>query len=250
MLNRFLVVVVALALIAFGFVWFSGEHATVKLATPVPALGTATSIKIETDDPNGVKSFSASLEQNGHSQTIYQDKTKSKQKSRIYTFTAGKQQAGFLTEGTAKLVVEATSNDFRGHTTTFEQEFPVVLRPPTIVADGRQHYINQGGAELVVLDAGGNWTEAGVRVGKYSAGTFPMPGEPDHSGHRFSLFPFPWDVPADVVPVAFARNAAGTEVTTSFWTKVFPKKFRHSNINVTDREMQKVVGELDPDGTS
>ncbi len=28
------------------------------------------------------------------------------------------------------------------------------LRPPTIVADGKQHYINQGGMELVVLDAG------------------------------------------------------------------------------------------------
>ena len=249
MLNRLLVVVVALALIAFGFVWFSGAHAIVKLATPVAALGSSTSIKIETDDPNGVKSFSASLEQNGHSETIYQDKTKSKQKSRIYTFNAGKQRAGFLNEGTAKLVVEATSNDFRGHATTFEQEFPVVLRPPTIVADGRQHYINQGGAELVVLDAGGNWTEAGVHVANYSAGSFPMPGEPDASSHRFSLFPFPWDVSPETVPMAFARNGAGTEVTTTFWARVFPKKFRESKIELNDRELQKVVGELDPNGT-
>ena len=76
-----------------------------------------------------------------------------------------------------------------------------------------------------------------------------MPGEPDNSNHRFSLFPYPWDVSPDTIPLAFARNSAGTEVTTTFWVKVFPKKFRSSNIQLNDRELQKVVGELDPEGT-
>ena len=34
-----------------------------------------------------------------------------------------------------------------------------------------------------------------------------------------------------------------------FWTKVFPKKFRQNTIVVTDKNLQKVVGELDPNGT-
>ena len=76
-----------------------------------------------------------------------------------------------------------------------------------------------------------------------------MPGEPDSSSHRFSLFAYPWDVSPQTIPLAFARNAAGTEVTTTFWTKVFPKKFRESNIELNDRELQKVVGELDPEGS-
>jgi murein DD-endopeptidase MepM/ murein hydrolase activator NlpD len=38
------------------------------------------------------------------------------------------------------------------------------------------------------------------------------------------------------------------EVTTTFRTKVFPKKFRTSDINVSDANLTKVVGELDPDG--
>ncbi len=62
------------------------------------------------------------------------------------------------------------------------------------------------------------------------------------------MFPFPWNVAADTIPLAYARNGAGTEVTTTFWTKVFPKSFRSSDINVTDRDLTKVVGELDPDG--
>jgi murein DD-endopeptidase MepM/ murein hydrolase activator NlpD len=249
MLKRALAIVAAIVVIVFCFFWFSGKHVNLKLSKAVPAIGTDTPIRVEADSPDGVKAFTASIEQDGQSATVYRDKTRSQQAGRIYSFNAGKKQASFLKEGAAKLVLQAKSNDFRGATTELSQDIQVVLRPPTIVADGRQHYINQGGAELVMLDLGGNWTDAGVRVANYTAGTFPMPGEPDNSAHRFSLFPFPWDVSPDTVPLAFARNGAGTEVTTTFWTKVFPKKFRESNIELNDRELQKVVGELDPEGS-
>jgi murein DD-endopeptidase MepM/ murein hydrolase activator NlpD len=249
MLKIALAAVVALILIVFGFVWLSGQHASLKLANTVPAIGVETPVRVQVDDPHGVKTFSAAIEQNGQRQTVYQDKTKSKQQTRVYSFPVGKKEAAFLNEGTAKLVLSAESNDLRGATSTLSQDIPVVLRPPTIVADGRQHYINQGGAELVMLDVGGSWTSAGVHVAQYTSGTFAMPGQPDSSNNRFSLFAYPWDVSPDTTPLAFARNGAGTEVTTSFWVKVFPKKFRQSNIQLTDKNMQKVVGELDPNGT-
>ncbi|MBV9781564.1 MAG: M23 family metallopeptidase [Acidobacteriaceae bacterium] len=248
-MKHVLAAVAALILIVLGFVWFSGKIVDVKLARPVPAIGNDSVISVQTNGPHGVKSFSASVEQNGQTQTVYEDKTRSKQTSRVYTFSAGKKQASFLKEGPAKLVIKASSNDFRGHTTSLAQDIQVVLRPPTIVADGRQHYINQGGAELVTFDLGGSWTEAGVRVGRYSAGSFPMPGKPDNSNSRFSLFPYPWDVSPNTIPDAFVRNIAGTEAVTTFWTKIFPKKFRESNIELNDHELQKVDSDLDPEGT-
>jgi murein DD-endopeptidase MepM/ murein hydrolase activator NlpD len=250
MLNRLLAALAAIVLAGFLLFWFTGKKAALSFAKPVAAIGTSTTISVQTDDPVGVKGFSASVEQNGQTQTVYENETVSAQKMMIYTFSAGKKQAGFLKEGPAKLIVKAKTNDLRGATTTLTQDVQVVLRPPTIVADGKQHYINQGGMELVVLDAGGNWTEAGVHIANYTVGSFPMPGEPESSGHRFSMFPFPWNVAADTIPLAFAANGAGTEVTTTFWTKVFPKHFRSSDINVTDKELTKVVGELDPDGTA
>jgi Peptidase family M23 len=249
MLKKVWAVIIAIVLIVFGFVWFSGKSVELKLIRPVTAIGNVASISIQADAPNGTKSFSAEVEQDGQRQVVEQDTTASPQRSRIYTFTAGKRQASFLKEGPAKLIFKAQSNDLRGATTTVSQDVRVILRPPTIVADGRQHYINQGGAELVTLDLGGNWAEAGVRVGKYSAGSFAMPGQPDASSHRFSLFPYPWDVSPEAIPLAFAENEAGTEITTTFWTKIFPKKFRESNIELTDRQLQKVVGELDPEGS-
>jgi murein DD-endopeptidase MepM/ murein hydrolase activator NlpD len=248
-LKRALAVLAILILVAFGFVWFSGKQVDLKLARPVAAIGNDSIISVQAGGPKGVKSFSASVEQGGQSQTVYHDETRSSQRNRVYTFSAGKKQAAFLKEGPAKLTLEASSNDFRGRTTTLSQDIQVVLRPPSVVADGRQHYINQGGSELVTLDLGGSWTEAGVRVGRYSAGSFPMPGQPDNSNSRFSLFPYPWDVSPDTIPVAFVRNIAGTEATTTFWVRVFPKKFRESNIELKDSQLQKVDSELDPEGT-
>lgn len=249
MLKRVIAIAGGLIVLIIVIILFSGKQVELKFARPVTAIANATTVVVQADGPNGMKLFTATVEQNGQSQIVEEDKLKSSQRTRIYTFTAGKKQAAFLKEGTAKLILAAKSNDLRGSTTTLSQDVQVVLKPPTIVADGRQHYINQGGSELVTLDLGGNWTDAGVRSANYSAGTFPMPGESANSNHRFSLFPFPWDVSPDQVPLAFARNDAGTEVTASFWVKVFPKKFHETTIPLSDKNMQKVVGELDPEGS-
>ena len=114
------------------------------------------------------------------------------------------------------------------------------------MADDLQHYINQGGMELVVITPGGSWTEAGVHVGKYTFRSFPLPGHPDQ---RFAMFAYPWDLPPDVAPEVFARNRAGTEATSKFSFKLFPKKFRVRDFPVEDALMEKLVNSVDPTNT-
>ena len=102
----------------------------------------------------------------------------------------------------------------------------------------------------MTFTASGYWTEAGVRVGKYTFRSFPMPGKNDpNASERFSLFAFPWDVPADTVPVVYVKNPSGAEATAKFWFKVFPKKFRARDLQLDDTFLQKVVSELDPNGS-
>jgi Peptidase family M23 len=248
-LKSVLIGVGALILIVFGIVWFTGDEPVVTLAKPIVAIGQDTPVNVVAEDPHGTKSVKAFVEQDGQRQNVFSNLSKSKLASRTVVFPAGKKEASFLKEGAAKLVIEVKSNDFRGATTTLSQDVQVVLHPPTVTPDGFQHYINQGGAELVTFEVGGSWTDAGVHAGKYTSLSFPMPGEPDNSNKRFSLFAYPWDLPATTVPVVFASNVAGTEVTGSFWTQIKPQKFHQSEINLTTANLEKFVNELDPDGS-
>jgi len=145
------------------------------------------------------------------------------------------------------LTVQVTSNDFRGQTTSRVFDVAINLDPPSINRRGEQHYITQGGAELVTFRVSGYWTEAGVRVGRYRFRSFPLPGAKS-ANERFCLFAWPWDVPASETAVVYASNPAGAEVTGAFWQQVKPKQWRRRAIELTDGFISKVVGELDPQG--
>ncbi len=90
----------------------------------------------------------------------------------------GKNKAPSLKEGKARLVVEAVSNDLRASADTAAFDVDVVLTAPRVIPDDAQHYINQGGMELVTFTPSGSWSEAGVKVGPYSFRSFPLPGHP------------------------------------------------------------------------
>ena len=227
-------------------------HTELNLS-PVAVIGVATPVTVRLANPHGVRSIDAWLEQDGKRYPLFDEKAPSRrlfwkrhEAARRVTFEAGKNKASDLKEGKARLVVEAVSNDLRASTDSAASDVNVVLTPPRVMADGLQHYINQGGMELVVITPGGQWSEAGVHVGKYTFRSFPLPG---HAEERFAMFAYPWDLPADVAPEVFARNQAGTEATAKFWFKLFPKKFRARDFPVEDALMEKLVNSVDPNNT-
>ena len=249
MLKRLLAIVVALVALAFLVVWFLGKSVTLEPnPNPIAFVGVSTPVTVAARGPNGVKQFRAVVEQNGQSKVVFEDDSKSKQPARAYSFNIGNKNADFLKEGSAQVILEAKSNDLRGRQTRKTYPVQVVLHKPSVAADGAQHYINQGGSELVTFDINGSWSQAGVKVGPYTIASYAMPGQPDNSNHRFSLFPYPWDLPRDAEPVVFAQNAAGDRATATFWTKIFPKKFHESTITLSDHLMEKIVSDIDPDG--
>jgi murein DD-endopeptidase MepM/ murein hydrolase activator NlpD len=248
MLKRLLAICGLVIVLIFAVIWFLGKE--VALTTnpdPIAYIGISTPITATADGPHGLKRFRAVVEQNGQSKVVFEDKTRSRVPKRSFSFNVGRRSAEFLKEGKARVIIEAKSNDFRGSVTRKEYDVQVLLRPPSVTADGFQHYINQGGAELVTLDISGLWSEAGAKVGPYTSTSYAMPGQADRSNHRFSLFAYSWELRPDIQPMVYARNAAGDQAVATFWTKVFPKKFHESTIVLTDRLMQKIVTDIDPD---
>jgi murein DD-endopeptidase MepM/ murein hydrolase activator NlpD len=245
-----LVLVAVPAAILFGI----SSHSTLAFDPQPTVIGTATPVTVHAANPHGFRRLTATLEQNGTSTVLMTAEKpasrflfwRSKRPAQDIQFNAGSERVPGLKEGNARIVVEVQSNDLRGATNTIASDVQVILRPPSVSADGFQHYINQGGAEMAVFTPSGSWTEAGVRVGDQTFRSFPVPGD---EMRRFALFAYPWDTPADTAPVVYAKNAAGTEARAHFWFKVFPKKFRARDLTIDDAFLDKVVNQIDPNGS-
>jgi murein DD-endopeptidase MepM/ murein hydrolase activator NlpD len=247
-------VVLILVSIPAAILWSSSSHSALSFPHPPAAIGQETPVTVHVVNPRGVRHVVARLEQNGASTLLIQTQTpadhflfwRTTHAPRDVAFTAGKKKAPNLQEGKARIVVEAESNDLRAATDTISADVNVVLRPPSLTVDSFQHYINQGGSEMVLLTPSGDWTQAGVRVGALSFDSFPAPGG---SGQRLALFALPWDAPLSTTPVAFASSAGGNEATANFAFKIFPKKFRARDLAIDDKFLEKVVNQIDPNGS-
>jgi murein DD-endopeptidase MepM/ murein hydrolase activator NlpD len=227
-------------------------HTAIQVSPAVTSIGIGTPVGVHLTNPHGVRAVRAFVAQGGVQYPVFESQSAATrlfwsrhEAPRTVTFNAGKDKAPNLKEGPARLVIEAVSNDFAGHTDSAAFDVIVVLEPPRVAADGERHYINQGGAEVVALTPGGSWNEAGVRVGSYTFRSFPLPGSP---AQRFSMIAYPWDLPGDVVPVVYARNAAGAEATAPVTVTIKPKKFRARDFELTDALAEKLVHSVDSSG--
>lgn len=248
-MKKLLIVIVVAALLAFAFVEIRSAIPVVTLPSSVTALGLATPVSVQVHDPRGVRSVRAFVEQNGARYQVFASNEPQKPPQVTLSFTAGVRTTPQLQSGNAKLIVEATSNDLLRKIGRAERDVMVVTQPPSISADSEQHYLYVGMADLATFTVSGNYTEAGVRVGDQRFRAWPMPGG---KPGLFSLFAFAWNMPADTLPLVYAANGAGNDVTTPL-VVIFPKKeqpkYSTHDLQVSDGFMQKVVGELDPNGS-
>ena len=247
----FLVLIILVVIAVPATLLMLSNGTDLKIDPPVTAIGMSTPVQVRVDNPHGIRRLTAVIEQDASRYTVLNLELpphrvmfwRSHLGPEIRRFQVGKQQAPALHEGKARLVIEVQSNDLRGRTDSVESDVQIVTQPPRVSADGAQHYINQGGSELVVFTPSGYVTESGVRVGKYTFRSFPHPSQ---AGQRFSLFAYPWDLPDNIAPIVYATNPAGAEATARFWFKLFPTKFRSRDLAIDDAFLDRVVNQIDP----
>ena len=224
-----------------------------KPSVDVPAslttIGQANPVSVTVHDTHGVSKLIVTLAQNGTQYPAWQSPAASKSADTTFNFNVGVKTTPQLHDGAAALIIEATSGGLFHGTTRLERTVSVITQPPVVSADSDQHYLYLGMADLATMNVTGSYTSAGVRVGDQTFRAWPKPGG---KPGLFSLFAFAWNMPAGTTPLVFASNGAGNDVTTPL-TVIFPKReqpvYTQHEIQVTDQFMQKVLGELDPNGT-
>ena len=247
--RKVIVVIITLVVLLLAYSVARSATPMVDLPAAITSLGQATPVTVRLHDPRGVRSVRAFVEQNGARYQVFDSTQPSKSPDSTWGFTAVIKTTPQLQSGKAKLIVEATSNDLLRRTGRTERDVTVVTQPPAVSVDSEQHYLYLGMADLATFNVSGYWTEAGVRVGDEKFRAWPMAGG---KPGLFSMFAFAWNMPTDTVPMVYASNGTGSDVASPL-VVVFPKKeqpkYKVRDLQVSDTFLQKVINELDPNGT-
>jgi murein DD-endopeptidase MepM/ murein hydrolase activator NlpD len=208
------------------------------------------------DQGSGLKSVRAILKQKDQSVPLVEEsyagpgltEFRKKGDTGLKTFDLGQLIAikHKIQEGPATLEITATDHSFshflRGNRTELEHKFTFDIYPPRLEVLSGQHYINQGGSECVVYRVSPDAVVSGVQSGPHFFPGYPVSGA--DKDLKFSLFAFAYSTDAKSDLKIVARDAAGNQAVAGFWYKLFPKKFRSSDITIEDPFLQKVVPEI------
>jgi len=249
---------VFLVLVSLGLVvgWKIFSHAapSIQLRGQLKGIGQSTPVALTiTDHQHRVKRVQVELRQ-GERTVPVMDMTlptppwwefwsRAGQNKADFTVRLGRKEIPSLQEGRATLHIAATNDSwgrfFRGGRSELWLELPVRFVPPQVQVLSSPHYINQGGAELVVFRVSPGTTESGIQVGDYFFPSWPVKESPAET--RLCLFAFPYNVDPKTPARLVARDDAGNQTMSNFTYRVFPKAFRMDAIQVTDDFMARVV---------
>jgi murein DD-endopeptidase MepM/ murein hydrolase activator NlpD len=241
------IVLLAIAGAAGG--WFlAGREAgpSISIGSPQKYVGRSTPLSVTVESATPVTAPEIAIEQNGQSMPIAPEKIDWAGTGRVnVSGTIGKSSLPALANGPARLSVTARRDVFFGVrqvSSSVTQDVEVRLDPPRVAVISLHHFINAGGAEFVVMRATPPDAEAGIQVGD---ARYPMyPGSAvgiADPAIRAGFFAWRHDQDAKVKLSAYARDAAGNEVTAPFDYKPFPKRFLASKIPIDQRFLDRVV---------
>jgi murein DD-endopeptidase MepM/ murein hydrolase activator NlpD len=253
-----LVIVVVAAAAGLFIAAGRGAPPTLEIVRPDRFVGQAGTLEVLVGAPGArVETLTAVLEQNGKTYPLFsletpQDGTIAQADADHMRVTRplGKQSVPELQSGAARVLVSASRRSFlslRTLSSSASRDIQVRLEPPRVAVLSTHHYVNLGGAEMVVYRATPPDVASGVRVGDveyvgYPASGAGMAGADDTT--KVAFFALLHDQDLDTPIVAFARDEAGNEAKVSFIEKVFPKPFRRSRIEIDDPFLQRVVPEI------
>jgi murein DD-endopeptidase MepM/ murein hydrolase activator NlpD len=250
----FLLVVFLLLFIVLAWKVAGRSAPTIQLQEEIKAIGQSTPVNFAVRDAEHyLKRIRVEVRQGDRSFVVL-DRSLAAPRWWKFWSRAGQEQAEFqvragrqgipeLQEGRASLVIVATNDSwgrlFRGGRAEISLDVPVRLTPPSIEVLTRQHYVNQGGCDMVLLKVSPGTAESGVQVGRYFFPSWPVTASSPET--RLCLFACPYDLDPRTPARIVARDDAGNESLANFTYQVFPKKFKSHTMRLSDEFMARVV---------
>jgi murein DD-endopeptidase MepM/ murein hydrolase activator NlpD len=127
-----------------------------------------------------------------------------------------------------------------GNLSLFQHKMVVDTIPPAIRAISRLHYVNVGGAGLVVYQTSSDTVESGVFVNGLFFPGFPGDEAPQ-KGLHVSYFAVPHDAKANPGIYLWAKDRANNTSRANFNHHIRRKRFRTDKVTVTDRFLERIL---------
>jgi hypothetical protein len=242
-----LIVIFSILFLALLFKVMSRHGPAIFLPKPPKGLGQKTELEVDAKDAkHNLKTLAVEVIQAGR--VIHQENlvisarphpwwkpwSSGPESATTWKVLIGREVIPELKEGHATLRITARNDSwgrfFRGGRTEQVLELPVRFSSPQVSVMTSQHYINQGGCDMVVFRVSPATTESGVQVGNDFFTSFPI--KDSKSEVRLCLFAIPYDASTATVPKVVARDDVGNETLASFTYRIFPKKFHTDTIDL------------------
>jgi murein DD-endopeptidase MepM/ murein hydrolase activator NlpD len=162
----------------------------------------------------------------------------------------GKESVAGIETGPARIVARASRSVVMGIRDLAAETavgVEVRLERPRLAALSTHHYVNQGGAEMVVYRVTPGDVASGVTVGEIEYPGFPGSGVTVDGvaiadpAVRVAFFALRYDQPLDTPIRLFARDPAGNSARADFDHRTFPKPSKQSRIELDDAFLERVV---------
>jgi murein DD-endopeptidase MepM/ murein hydrolase activator NlpD len=234
-----------------------GASPRLILSPDRPNLGKVTDISVTlSDEESGLRNVLVDIRQGSQTIVLVDENLPyggffggTRRKTAEYKVSLDPESLG-LTDGKATLRVRARDRSWRrwwhGNLTEIQKEVTIDMRPPGIEVVSRNHYLNQGGAGLVIYRLSEPCPSSGVKV---EDDVFPgLPVDDGDAALHFAFFALAHDRGKGTRLSLFAVDTAGNTATAGFAHHIKNKTFDKDVIRIPDSFLSAKLPEFESDG--
>ncbi len=232
--------------------WRAGGPPAVRIEPALPGIGKRTPVVVAVEEPRrGLADVRVELVQGERVETLAERSypapstwvfwSRGRVEDRL-VLAVGRETVPGLSAGEATIRVVARPAGTwlrRPQPTVRELTLPVRLSPPLLEVLSTQHYVAQGGVELVVYRAGPSAARDGVAAGNRWFPGYPAPDGGERT--RFALFAAPYDLDDPAKIRLVAADEVGNEASVAFVDRFFPRPMTAATLEVDGAFLERVV---------